>query len=248
MAGLARARHSTAYAAEQHEAPTKRGVNVQIIESLPRGSGPFPVVVLANGRAGTMRSELPEAAAASLVAQGLAVVRFDWAFRTADPKNGQQSASLDDEVEDMAAALAFAKADKRLDAANIVLMGKSLGSVVSFRLFDQNSDVRGLVLLTPLCGMVAEGPGWARDPYPALQRQTRPIALVAGDKDPVCATPALYKLASEASGPVRVVVVGGDHSFAAGPESDPTAVELSRRNLDLAIRNAVDAAAHYARR
>jgi dienelactone hydrolase len=238
---------SAAHAAEHRTAATQRGVTIQVLEDLPKGPGPFPVVVLASGQGGDMTQPLLERLASALPAEGIAVVRFDWAYRTANPATGQQSADLTVEEDDMGAALALARKDPRLDPARIVLMGKSMGSVVAVRLFDRSAELRGAVLLTPVCSLPKRpgAPDWYAAPYAAFARQTRAMAMVAGDKDPVCSPADLYRMATTAAGPVRVAVVGGDHGFKAGPDNDPAAVEATQRNLDLAVRNAVDATATY---
>jgi len=249
LIGLALALAGSAQAGERRTAMSERGVVVQILEDAPKGSGPFPVVVLASGAGGDMTQPLLAGLATSLAADGIAVVRFDWAYRTADPAKGQPSADLVAETQDLSAALAFARKNVRFDPTQIVVMGKSLGSVVAFRVFVRNPDLRGAVLLTPLCSLPSrpDAPAWALDPYPDFGGQRRPVALVAGDKDPICSLAALYRMAGEPASPARVAVTGGDHGFAAGAGADPATAEATRRNLDLAARNAADAAAAYLR-
>lgn len=230
--------------AERLTASAARGVKIEIQEDLPAGAPPFPVVVLAPGGGVDMSQPLFTDLTRALNARGVAVVRFNWAYFTANPASGKQSDDLAAELEDMSAAIDVARHDGRLDPKAMVLMGKSLGSVVAARLLDANREVKGAVLLTPICSLPASllKQPWQHDIYPGLSTQARPMAMIAGDRDPVCATQALYRMAATAQGPVRVVVVGGDHGFRAGPNRDPATAETTQRNIDLAIANAVDAA------
>lgn len=61
----------------------------------------------------------------------------------------------------------------------------------------------------------------AEENYPGVQKETRPLLFVMGDADPLCDPKALLRFAASTAGPVRVVIVDGDHGFsiAALPEA-----------------------------
>ena len=132
------------------------------------------------------------------------------------------------------------KLDPRFDAANTVLIGKSLGSMVAVRGLADNPHVKALVLLTPLCSIKPTEAAWSAAPYPHFAELTRPVTLLGGDDDPLCELPALYRMALAPKAPVRVVVVGGDHGFGSGADAARGAT-----NLALAAENAADAAWGY---
>jgi len=241
---LAWAVAGTAQAAEHHQAPTSSGEPVEVFEDLPSGSGPFPTVVFANGQAGDVNGQLPLAMSNALVKRGIAVVRFDWRYRTADPKAGVQSSTLANEVADMKAALAFVRSDRRLNNGSVVIMAKSLGTMITTRVLPEAPEVRGAVLLTPLCSLRGKpgDPAWMSDPYPGFASERRPVAFVLGDSDSFCETKTLYEYATHMSGPVRIDVVDGGHGFGVRdyPEGDAL-------NLSLAAEAAANAAAAMVR-
>jgi dienelactone hydrolase len=184
------------------------------------------------------------------VAADVAVVRFDWAYRTADPAHGVQSNDLAAEVEDMTTALHLLDGDPHLDHGRIILMGKSLGSMVAWPVLAKRPDVKAAVLLAPLCTLpasVSPSP-WRENIYPGFADHDRPIALIGGQSDPLCRNEVLYRVAGAAKGPIRIAIVGGDHSFVAGPGVDAATQQATERNLELAVNNAVDTVLGWVRR
>lgn len=229
-------------AAERVLARTASGSPVSLVVDLPKGVGPFPVAVIAAGRSGGMHQPLLDGLARALVDEGVAAVRFDWSYWAADPIAGKPSSDLGAEIQDMAAVISWTKADKRLDSAHMVLVGKSLGSLVAYRRFTADPAPEGLVLLTPICMIAAAGaPTWLQEPYPSLATERRPLTMVLGDRDPSCPLPRIYSLAAGVAAPLRIAVVGGDHGFVSKADRAEEGEELTRRNIDLAVRNATDA-------
>jgi dienelactone hydrolase len=121
----------------------------------------------------------------------------------------------------MQAVLDLAKADARVDASQIVIAGKSMGSVVAFRVFNRNPASKGLVLLTPLCSSSTDEKGNAiASPraigalnYPGLTELTKPVVLALGNSDPACFVPILYDWLKGTKGNLVTVVAGGDHGM-----------------------------------
>lgn len=100
---------STSARADAIRVSTPRGAAIEVLEDKPDGAGPFPAVVLASGSHYPMRSAILERVARSLVADGVAVFRFDWAYSVKDPVHGSQSKDRVPEIEDMTAVLNLAR-------------------------------------------------------------------------------------------------------------------------------------------
>jgi predicted esterase len=184
-----------------------RGARLEVTLNLPDGDGPFPALVLAPGNRYHMRQPILAESARAAAAAGVAVFRFDWAH-TSQGNAGSASQDLDVETQDMAAVLALATGHPRVDRHLVFVGGKSVGSVVTWRLFAQQPALRGAVLLTPL---VSAADGAAH--YPGLQCERRPVLMVAGDADPLCDLDTVRRLRAGAVGPVTLDVVAGNHEL-----------------------------------
>ena len=219
---------------------TPRGALVEMLVDIPDGPGPHAVLVLAPGQGYHARLPLMERLSKDLVARGVAVVRFNWAYFVKDPKAGNPTDDLSSEIEDMQAVLAATKKLPRIDAKRIAVGGKSLGSLVSWRVFRDDASLRAGALLTPVCvDYAAEGKRDATlENYPNLSANTRPLLLLSGDEDPLCPSRFLYKAAATIVAGTRVVVPGGNHNFATKVGADPKLE--SDANLDMAIRATTD--------
>lgn len=172
------------------------------LADLPQGTGPFPALLFAPGQRYHMRLPIPEHLAKQLVSRGIAVFRFDWSAPGA-------------ETDDLRAMLALVRADPRVDPRNIWIGGKSIGTIFAWQLLAGEPALRGAVLLTPICSP-GEGEG---DPYPDVERERRPLLLLAGDQDRLCEPAALYRFAARAPG-ARVDVIGGGHDLGGEPGAD----------------------------
>ena len=185
-----------------------------------------------------------------MLARGVAVVRFDWAYLSAP--EGLPSEGLALEHEDMLAVLDWARRDARLAEDRLFVGGKSMGSVVAWRLFAAQPRLCGALLLTPLCTRPARAGAAAlavgSENYPGHGLEARPLFLLAGDQDPQCAAADLYRFAAQAAAPARVAVLGGDHGLidGAGPEAGHDRSEA--RNAELAGTLAADFIATVLRR
>ncbi|MBV8657434.1 MAG: alpha/beta hydrolase [Burkholderiales bacterium] len=203
-------------AADETHVTTKRGAEVSVLAEFPTGNGPFPTVVLAPGQGYHMRLPVLVETTKQLIARGYAVYRFDWAYFTKDAKHGEPAEDLSTEVEDMRAVLDLARVDPRVDKTKMSVGGKSLGSLVAWQVFTTDKALRSGLFLTPVCSHTDAGKppvSEATENYAGSHQETRPVAYISGDHDPLCSTPLLYRFAESAGGPARVAVVGGDHSF-----------------------------------
>lgn len=222
-------------AAELTTTATPRGAALEMQAEFPTGPGPFPVVVLAPGQGYAMHLPVLEQTARQLLAQGIAVYRFNWAYTTARPTRGRPAADLSTELEDLRTVLERARADARSDASRMAVGGKSLGSIVAWRALAADPALRAGLFLTPVCSrQEREAPqpqSVADTNYPGLVAMVRPVSFISGDRDPLCAATVLYRFVAQTPGAARVAVVGGDHSFEARHLQGPAAASASARNL-----------------
>jgi predicted alpha/beta-hydrolase family hydrolase len=202
--------------AEELTIPSKHAGMVSVLADFPSGDGPFPAIVLAPGQGYHMRLPALAEPAKMLVASGVAVFRFHWAYFTAQPK-GNPSDDLAKELQDLQAVLGFARSHPRILHDSVMVGGKSLGSVVAWQALEADASLRAGVFLTPICSRVATGETVPRsvadENYPGMAREARPILFVSGDRDPLCTSTLLYQFAAKGTSSTRVAVVGGDHSF-----------------------------------
>jgi predicted alpha/beta-hydrolase family hydrolase len=214
---------------------TSRGAKVDAIADFPAGPGPFAAIVLAPGQGYHMTRPALEQTARRLVAAGVAVYRFNWAYSSADPKAGAPSTDLADELQDLSAVLATALAQPRVRPGRLCVGGKSLGSVVAWRAFAADRSLCSGLFLTPICSHVPKGQSdpicIAQENYPGLAAERRPLLFIAGDRDPWCAPALLQRLAASAGGGARVAIVGGDHSFDDAALTGAASDEARTRNL-----------------
>lgn len=102
--------------AAAQSATGSRPISIETIETIPKGAGPFPVVVLAPGAGSDMRQPFAERLAKALVARHIAVIRFNRSYFTANPK-GHASPCLTDEIDDMKAAIISAATRRSMGRA-----------------------------------------------------------------------------------------------------------------------------------
>jgi len=237
---------------ESVKVETPRGAVLDVIADIPDGKGPFPAVVLGPGEAYPMALPALEQAARQLVERGVAVFRFNWAYYTKDSQAGRPSKDLVLELEDMTAVLSKARSDSRIAGDRLFVGGKSLGSIVAWRALQTSKELKGALLLTPICSRVAAG-ATAPTPtgdavYPGVASETRPLAFILGEQDPLCAVPLLYRFVAGTGSTSRVAVVGGDHGFQIPGLTGAAATEATLRNARLAGVFAADFLAEAARR
>ncbi len=184
-----------------------------------------------------MRMPAMEQTTAQLLAQGIAVYRFNWKYFTEDPKSGKPSAGFANELENLQTVLKIARAEPRVAQNQLSVGGKSLGSLVAWRAMVLDKTLRSGVFLTPVCSRVTEGQAQVKDftdeNYPGIATESRALLFVAGDRDPLCSTSVLYSFAAKGTGNTRVAIVGGDHGFADKTLIGPAFDAAHNRNVNL---------------
>lgn len=220
--------------AEELSAIGGSGARLHIEAEFPAGDGPHPALVLAPGQGYHLALPAMASTARALVAQGIAVFRFDWAYFSAEPR-GTPSDDLARELQDLQAVLALARRHPRVAAARLSVGGKSLGSLVAWNAFRADPQLRSVLLLTPLCSRVPEGQTLPRpelvENYPGFEAERRPSLWIAGDRDPRCAPTVLYGFAARSTGAARVALVGGDHGYEDRTLPAAAAEAALKRNL-----------------
>lgn len=128
-----------------------------------------------------------ESFAARLQSRGISVLAIDGrgfgdSVKTTDGKTvtaGRDEATVKSMLADVANAVKFLAADKRIDASRIAIVGASYGSSLAIIYAAQNTDVRAVALLSP--GINYFG---SMRTEPAVRNfGDRPLLMVAADDD-----------------------------------------------------------------
>jgi len=130
----------------------KAQVSLAASLTLPPGPGPFPAAILIAGsgpqdRDETVAGHRPFLVLADhLTRKGVAVLRYDKRGIGKSTGNFDQ-ATTEDFAGDAAAALAFLKSQKEIDAGKIGLIGHSEGGIIAPMIASRSSDLAWMVLL-----------------------------------------------------------------------------------------------------
>jgi dienelactone hydrolase len=211
-----------------------------VIAERPPGKGPFPAVVLGSGSGYHQRLPLLAETAKALLRSGVAVYRFDWAYFVRDPAQGKQSASRADEIEDMQAVITAARSAPWVDQRRLYVGGKSLGSIIAWRVLRADPSLAGALLLTPVCNKPTDASFSIEKNYPDLLAEQRPVQWILGDRDPACEPRTLYRFLGAAPIAHRVSILSGNHSFEPGGAPEKTPSPSTKRQIKLATELSVE--------
>jgi dienelactone hydrolase len=140
------------------------------------------------------------------------------------------------EAEDLEGILSFVRTMDRVDNRRIVLAGKSLGAAVCYRTFRSNPEIAGAVLLTPVFRDHTSG----ERNYPDLPQETRPLKILAGNRDPLNNLQVMHSYLENAGENLDVAVVDGDHSLNIFRSKDPDKGSVNEENINAAVGNVVN--------
>jgi dienelactone hydrolase len=140
---------------------------------VPDGAGPYPCVVMAQGFSMTRHDGLA-AYAEALVAAGCAVVAFDYRYFGDSGGERRQRFSSRAQRADWRAAITFARADERIDAARIAVWGFSFGGGFALQTALRDPAVAAVLALCPF----VDGLPRALGTPPALSAWIMPRALM----------------------------------------------------------------------
>ena len=154
---------------------------------------------------GTMNAPLLLAVRDHLLAQGWAVLRFN--FRGIGNSEGDTGIGHDEQLDARAAII---EAQRRWPQAPIALAGWSFGAAVAVRVAAEEPDVRAVVAIAPA---VKEKPGVTAGLPPASDLElTMPVLFLVGANDELTAPEACRAWAEEA-GAHFVEMPGANHFF-----------------------------------
>jgi dienelactone hydrolase len=126
------------------------------IVSLPKGSGPFPAVILVHGSGPNDRDETigPNKPfrdlAWGLASKGIAVLRYDKRTKIHGTKMVSSNIPLtvqEETVDDALYAVAKLKDNSRIDSGNIFVLGHSLGGMLIPRIGISGSSIKGFIIM-----------------------------------------------------------------------------------------------------
>lgn len=152
------------------ETPFAVGEGASALEgtlTLPRGSGPFPAVVMVHGSGPHDRDETVgpnhpfRDLAHALAERGVASLRYEKRTRAHPEAFASGDFTVDEEtVDDAARAVSQLRAHAGIDPQRVFLLGHSLGAMMAPRIAERAPDLAGLILLAaparPLQDIVVE--------------------------------------------------------------------------------------------
>ena len=190
------------------------GVTLAGTLTLPKGTGPFPAMLLIAGsgpqdRDNSIANHRPFLVIAdALTRRGLAVLRYD--KRGVGKSSGNTDAATTmDLAADAAAALAYVRSRKEVDSARVGLLGHSEGAIIAPYLAKNSKDVISLVLLAAPATigeetlltqseMIGRAGGLSDDQLEgSLGFDKAAYSLVRQEKDPAALSEKLVKLVKE---------------------------------------------------
>ena len=176
------------------------------------------------------RLDLYDEVARASKPKNVMLVRLHWAYCVTAPELGEPSDGLVEEEEDVRTALSFLVQWLNITEKDIVLGGKSLGTVLALRVFKGRPDLKGLLLMTPVC--TGHGRNMFDIYYPDLKSIRRPVALIKGDADLSCRTEHWNEYLSERGQNFSSKLVKGDHNYFVYGADGKVDAEQTRRNLE----------------
>jgi putative ATPase len=185
---------------------------------LPKGEGPFPVVVVCHPHSlygGNMFNNVVAAICGAVSQKGIAAFRFN--FRGVDESGGQFGGGVA-ERDDVKAALEFVTSSEKIDTEKVGLVGHSFGGSVALPVALEEERVRYLALISPA---LTES-GWQQ-----LEKYPRPKLVIVGGNDSVIRLEKFQQLAGAARKPAEYQIITGADHFWGGHEK-----ELARKVVD----------------
>lgn len=196
------------------------------------------VLLLAPGSSCSPRLDMYDALALEAKTQPMTLVRVYWAYCLTKP-TGTASDDLATEKEDFLTALDYVKNELGYPEAKIFVGGKSLGTFVSFEVFQAQSALAGLLMLTPVCTDAADPKDHKNifaENYPNLLSETRSVLLVQGNVDPLCDTNHLQDSLRGVPNNFVSMVTKGDHGLGIKNPDGQYNADLSALNLKAIAR------------
>lgn len=199
---------------------TSRGTDlgIKITKSLKANS---PLLVVAPGQSCNSKGPLFETIEQEAINKEINVIRFEWSYCSPTSTNRNPSDDLSTEISDMDFAINYGKILLQKTNNDLIISGKSLGSMVAYRIFKNHSNLKSLILLTPVCSYLTDELGnplptpldVINESYSDLRLETRPLLMISGSSDPLCDHTILKLFKEKAHANLEVIFVKGDHGF-----------------------------------
>jgi hypothetical protein len=212
---------------------TPRGAAVEVLSDVRRDEPIRGAVILAGGTNYSTKFEIFDGITQWLVERGVAVFRFEWAYRVANPLATQHSPDRSEEIEDFEAVLGHVREVFRVPFDRLALGGKSLGSIVAWNIFRRTPEIRAIWLCTPIGKPQPSGPRLPRENYPGIEEERRASLWMLAAEDAVCPLPGLYAHLATSDSQPRVVALEPEAGLMAAavdrlrPETLDSVVEIS---------------------
>lgn len=218
---------------------TPRGTEIYATAYYPNAQQPMPIVIIAPGKNYHMDLALIQGLSEFIGQYNYATIRFNWSFYS---EGHLPSIDLKDELEDLQTVYAFLKTKRKVNKDRIIIAGKSLGSIVAHDFFVEEKKLHALLLMTPICTSHWDKNGnnqstprpVAKQYYPELLKQTRPIVVSLGNRDAYCSLPMLYDFLKDSQGNISTLTFEGDHGLNVGPIDDARYSEINAMNVHAA--------------
>jgi len=185
--------------------------SVRAILQSPTCATDAPAVLLAHGSGAPMESEFMEATASALVAEGLSVMRFRYAYTERAAQEGKRRPPDRMPLLENVHRAALQALRERIPDRPVVLGGKSMGGRVASHLAAQGVPCAGLAFLGYPLHPAGKPESLRSEHFPRI---TAPSLFLQGTRDKLCDLALLEReLGSYGAPHVVHVVEGGDHSF-----------------------------------
>lgn len=197
---------ATAHAGVEKGAIKTSAGRIDYLVDVPKGRGPFPLLVVAPAMKYLMEQPLFDKLAKGAAKQGFLVVRFNWRYVAAGT---QPSPDLSAEASDVEAVIDHFSTHKKADRNKVVIAAKSFGTRVLMKGPEKRG--RALLLWTPNC----DGGQTFRQLYAPLFDPDKPrtahVAISAAD--PYCDVRQIYGALGELGSRVTIHTLSGGHNF-----------------------------------
>ncbi|MBC7539978.1 MAG: hypothetical protein H7281_14240 [Bacteriovorax sp.] len=180
-----------------------------------------PLIIVAPGQSCNSKGLLFETIEQDAIKREINIVRFEWSYCSPSSTNRNPSDDLSSEVNDMDFAINYSKELLQKTNRDLFVLGKSLGSMITYLVFKNHPDLKSVTLLTPVCSYATDEQGKplpspkeaTNENYPDLLLETRPILMISGNSDPLCDHTILKSFKEKSQDNLDVIYTKGDHGY-----------------------------------
>jgi alpha/beta superfamily hydrolase len=213
---------------ERFTLTNRHGQRIVGLLDAPPGDAPLArTIVLCHGYGGDKDGRYLREIAATLVAAGVAVVRFDFTNGAGKSDGAISGASVSGYADDLDDVLDYLRAQPRLSASAVAIGGHSYAGMVVLVVAARRAEITAVFFLSAVFDRTKEF-----DMAAVARRITAPIVIIGAGADREVATTQSTALA-QIAGPTVIaqfIVPGADHNFTA-PGTARQLAELIRDTL-----------------